>query len=1561
MTPPDEVLRALPVAGYRAWLRRIAIAQASRDRQRGWTGASARDYMRKMHASVRAHHGRCAHTGMPMRWDLIGVYDSELARGGGEYCARFEHLPSVDHLTDGPPAQLAVCAWWFNRAKGSASVDATLQNFDCALQARAAARDWNRQRQLECSGGDADRWLSGSRLCEWPPMEAMADVCTLHELAAAATACDQASRGCQPPESEEPATSTHGSTTPHVVACSHPRRAVAHGDAQVDRAAFDRWLNESATDGPREKKARRKPGKRERERQQRAHVTPRARVSFAGLQVPNWPEPEPARPVAARRAKRAAAKSAKRQAGAARQRGGGKLAFARAAAAAPALRVSRIICCYRPPFAMPDNFLFETPLDQLDADANRMIMLERRRQAQKLILIASESICPKPVREAVAGELANIYAEGYPSTRMSVWERGDVSDIDRHLAFFRRYADRRYYKGTEFCDFISTLAMERAAALFTRFDARGVRADDVHVNVQPLSGAAANNAIYNATVNPGDTIMGIELSHGGHLSHGSPFNRSGQVYNVIAYHTDKKTGTIDYDEVIDLAKKHKPKVLVCGGSALPWALDFEALRRAADAAGALLLADMAHPAGLIVAGEYPNPISYADIVMTTTHKTLCGPRGAIIVTTNDRLADKIDMGVFPGEQGGPHMQAIAGKAVAFGIALRDEFVQLMKNVKANSATFADEMVKQGFNLVGGGTNTHLFLLDCKKVPGVKGNLNGDIASRVLDLVGITLNKNTVAGDTSAANPSGLRIGSTWISQLGFGEQSTRELAQTMGDVLKAMRPFDVLGAFGYLGRARLPLEAMQSAKQRISGLIARHPWPEIQARVRKDEAALFNISTNVLAEPPADFGNADAELAASKEGAALIDVTRAGLFEVRGERALHFLQLLSTADVSRLEAGHGLDTFFLDADGRMIAPASIWRDSAWDRQRSTGWQRRYWVQVPGATRAAVAEWFRGHTDGYMLFEQDDLHAKIDGPVVVLDRREPLSSQCGVPVLYSFALVGPKAADVLKKALPGAPELAANSCGGINGTSIGLSRGGFGGETSIELHMTGADALATWKALTEAGATAAGMTTTAALYGRTGLPAPGTPATELRAKFADTFHASSTWFVGSRAAVTAEGKQPLADFSWTDHDEHDDAKLKKSCLYDEHVKLKGVMVPFAGWKMPVKYAGAISEEHRAVRTRCGLFDVSHMGVFEFRGPGAQRFLDQVTSNYVTKLRKGEAHYSYLLDANGGCIDDIFVYCRDFDRYMMVVNAANADKDWDWITGLNDGRYIIDPARPWARADGGDGLVKIVNLKEDESEGDRRRVDLALQGKSSYKVLRSMADRVTAKAITDLPRTHFMECTLEGIDVIIAKTGYTGEPVGCELYVHPDKAPEFWQKLLARHDDHGIEAVGLGARDSTRTEAGFPLYGHELAGPYNINATEAGYGSFVKRHKPFFAGRAGFLAAESKRTMEVVRFKMTHGGVRTIPTGATVVNKKGQGIGFVTSAALVGDRQIGLAWVKRQFIDEGMRIGVFIPPRKSEGAARHGYELAVGDNHAIHEEATIMSRFPKKGEFNANIGL
>ena len=357
-------------------------------------------------------------------------------------------------------------------------------------------------------------------------------------------------------------------------------------------------------------------------------------------------------------------------------------------------------------------FLFDDPLSACDPEVSDLIETEGRRQAGKIVLIASESLCPPPVAEALASPFSAIYAEGYPSTRMATWERTEVSDRARHLAFNRRYADRRYYKGCEYVNFIEVLAQKRAAELFA---ANGLRPDDLHVNVQTLSGSAANNAIYTAFLSPGDLVMGMALPHGGHLTHGSELNRSGKYFKILPYTLDPKTARLDYDAIIDGAREHQPRMLIAGASAYPWELDWKALRRAADQvrSGCILLADISHPAGLVAAGVFPSPIGYADVVSTTTHKTLCGPRGAIVITTDRARAHAMDMGVFPGEQGGPHINQIAAKAVAFGLAKTETFRSLMRQVKANAAAFAAELMRLGVTVQGGGTESHLFLVDLK--------------------------------------------------------------------------------------------------------------------------------------------------------------------------------------------------------------------------------------------------------------------------------------------------------------------------------------------------------------------------------------------------------------------------------------------------------------------------------------------------------------------------------------------------------------------------------------------------------------------------------------------------------------------------------------------------------------------------------------------------------------------------------------------------------------------------------------------------------------------------------
>ncbi len=290
------------------------------------------------------------------------------------------------------------------------------------------------------------------------------------------------------------------------------------------------------------------------------------------------------------------------------------------------------------------DFLFRGALSDLDADVYELTQLEAERQARKLILIPSESQAPLSVREALSSALQNVYAEGYPDEETRLLTENQILDYDTRLAYYRRYSDPRYYKGVEYADTIEALARRRCAELFAT---NGFSADEIFVNVQALSGAPANNAVYHALVQPGETIMGMSLLHGGHLTHGSSVNRSGKFYNAVHYVVDPVTEQIDYAAIADLAQQHKPKFIIAGYSSYPWAVDWAKFKEIAKSVGAYLFADIAHVAGLVVSGMYPSPIGYADVITFTTHKSLCGPRGACILTTDSGLAKKIDHAVFP--------------------------------------------------------------------------------------------------------------------------------------------------------------------------------------------------------------------------------------------------------------------------------------------------------------------------------------------------------------------------------------------------------------------------------------------------------------------------------------------------------------------------------------------------------------------------------------------------------------------------------------------------------------------------------------------------------------------------------------------------------------------------------------------------------------------------------------------------------------------------------------------------------------------------------------------------
>jgi glycine hydroxymethyltransferase len=382
-------------------------------------------------------------------------------------------------------------------------------------------------------------------------------------------------------------------------------------------------------------------------------------------------------------------------------------------------------------------------LSKQDPEIVKAMNLELNRQQDNIELIASENIVSRAVMEAMGTVLTNKYAEGYPG--------------------------KRFYGGCEHVDVIEDIARDRAKELF------GAE----HANVQPHSGAQANMAVYLATLQPGDTVLGMNLAHGGHLTHGSPVNASGLLYNFVAYGVDEETFQIDYKEVRKLAFKHRPRLIVAGASAYPRTIDFEEMGRIAQDVGALFMVDMAHIAGLVAAGLHPSPVPHAHFVTTTTHKTLRGPRGGLILCRK-AWAAAIDKAVFPGSQGGPLMHVIASKAVALGEALQPEFKDYARNVVDNAQELAKALVEEGINIVGGGTDNHLMLIDTRSL-----NITGKDAEKLLDEVRITVNKNAIPFDpTSPFVTSGIRIGTPAATTRGMDQEAMKVIAQVIAMTLK---------------------------------------------------------------------------------------------------------------------------------------------------------------------------------------------------------------------------------------------------------------------------------------------------------------------------------------------------------------------------------------------------------------------------------------------------------------------------------------------------------------------------------------------------------------------------------------------------------------------------------------------------------------------------------------------------------------------------------------------------------------------------------------------------------
>lgn len=1056
------------------------------------------------------------------------------------------------------------------------------------------------------------------------------------------------------------------------------------------------------------------------------------------------------------------------------------------------------------------DFLFRGSFADLDAGLYDLTQVEAERQYRKLILIPSESAAPLAVREALGSAFQNIYAEGYPDEGTRWLTEDEILDYEVRLGNYRRYSDPRYYKGVEYTNIVEALARRRCAETFA---ANGITADEIYVNVQALSGGPANNAVYHALVNPGDTIMGMDLMHGGHLSHGSHVNRSGKYYNAVHYGVDPETEQINYEAIAELAREHQPKVIIAGYSSYPWAVDWSRFRTISEAVGAYLFADIAHVAGLVAAGVYPSPLGYADVITFTTHKSLNGPRGACILTTDRTLARKIDRAVFPGEQGGPHVNVFAAIALALKLAQTDQFRQLQEQVVQNNVVLTEHLKERGFRIPFGGTNTHLTNLDCSSIIGPDGTmLSGDQAARILDIAGIVVNRNTIPGDKSAASPSGIRMGTPWVTQRGLKEPAMIQIGEIIADVLQATRPLSLTGRRGRVRRAKVDFDALEVAKLKVRDLAegsgidyapTDHGYPHFY----------------YLDDEPDD-----------KDGWVA--------YELSGMRVRQFLDYALSCDVSPLTPGQRAMTYIQTpkgtVEGALMCVSSY----------------KFRLSVPTWGASLASAWLRDLSDGYVDIEGtsktiSDLSRKLPGPVIV----KPSSAE---PV------------KVDKKNQP----------------VIGQTDGSI-----------------------------------------------------------------KPYFIG----IPDGDGESLPTFEWRDKV----VDLRRTPVYEVHKHLGAKLIPFAGWEMPVWYTSVL-EEHLATRQAAGLFDVAHMGVYQVEGPQAAAFLDSVCGNDIGGLPVCASCYTHFLTPDARVIDDILVYRRDAKKFLVVVNASNDDKDWAWLNAVKEGIVRIDNLRPWAKAFGRGATLR--NLR-DPKEGADMRVDIALQGPKSRDILLALGcDEETRKRIMVLKRTQLNEAVLGGFELVVSRTGYTGEKMAYELFVHPNLASALFKALLEAGEPYGLRPVGLGARDSLRTEAGLPLYGHEMGadsgkdGENDLGVAEGGFRNYIKTYKPWFIGREAFLARERARKSIVVRFRFNEKGIRMAHNGDPVMDKRGRVIGWVTSCAVDSEGLLtGQAYVDLKNTEVGTPIFIYQSAPQNTGKAPA--ELMVGDRKTLPTKAEVIRRFPK----------
>ncbi len=1038
------------------------------------------------------------------------------------------------------------------------------------------------------------------------------------------------------------------------------------------------------------------------------------------------------------------------------------------------------------------DFLMRGTLSEVDPEVQQLIDFEKERQFRKLILIPSESTAPSSVRESLGSVFQNIYAEGYPDEEMRWMSEADILDYPARLTHYRRNADPRYYKGVEYADVIESLARRRCAEAFAT---QKFHVNQIFVNVQPLSGAPANNAVYNALINPGDTILGMNLLHGGHLSHGSSVNRSGKLYKVFHYNVDPVTEQIDYEKVKEIAEEARPKIIICGYSSYPYVPDWKRFREIADSVGAYLLADVSHIAGLIAGKAISSPVDYAHVVTFTTHKTLCGPRGACILTTDSALSKKLDKAVFPGEQGGPHVHVFAALATTFKIAQSKAFSDLQNQIVKNCNALVNRLKERGMRVPFNGTNTHLANLDCKTIVGPDGTtLSGDMAARILDVAGIVLNRNTIPGDKTALYSSGIRFGTPWMTQRGLNEDDMVKVADIMADILLSIVPYSVETRKGRVSRAKVDFKILEDAKKRVREIC---------------EKAGADLEFHKNGYP--QFYFLDDQSQNSQNFTTL---------KLTGPSLRQFVTYCFSSDVEKLTDGQSQKTSLTTPMG--LVEGAIQKVDEYC----------YRFSFDKNQFGLASSFLRNLAEGYITFDQDVVR-RIPGSVAVIEDIESKPVQA---------------------------------------------------EGTLEISQ-------------------------------------------------------KPYFVGQQEQKGSS----LPAFEWKEKEE---TALQRTPLYETHKKMGAKIIPFAGWEMPVWYSSVV-EEHLACRNVAGLFDVAHMGVFQAEGPDAALFLETVCSNDISLLAVGESCYTHFLDTQGNVIDDTLVYHRAKNKYLVVVNASNDAKDWAWLNAVRLGSVRIDEKRPWIKTYGANVILR--NLR-DPQEGKNMRVDIALQGPKSRDILLSLGcDVENQKKVKALKRTQLCEAIIGGFDLVVSRTGYTGEKMAFELFVHPDEAVKLWEALCKAGEPLGMRACGLGARDSLRTEAGLPLYGYEMGGDDNFSVSEAGFGSYIKTYKPWFIGRDACIEKEKNRTGIVVRFRFTEKGIRMAHNGDPVLDAKGKVVGKVTSCAIDKEGFLtGQAYVEIRCAVETTPISVY------QGVANVSTispaDLKAGARITLPTPAIVISRFP-----------